>query len=366
MIGYFLLIAWIFAAVRLSKIQVEPLFFRKKEFDANRKFLVLASVGIILLTGLRSISVGPDSDAYSSYIYNLHQGMYLSGYERFEKGFEWFSKAIAFMTGNYTIYFLIIAAIIMMCYALLIRRSAQNYFWPIYLYITIGPFVFQLTGLRQAMAMAICAASVIFVQKKKPIPFILLVLLAAQFHTSAYVFLPLYFLGSIRLGSKSFFLFLGGVAGILFANEQIISVSNQLLGYDKGYENAPGGIVSILLYVGTVVLAMLYKDNLFSDNMLKSDDKKELQQAQYNTIVFNMSLISLLMLFMRYWMRTAERASKYYQIGIILLLANTICSIKDDRTRKVVKAIVGLLAIALFIYRQSKDGSAYVYSFFWQ
>ncbi len=366
MFGYFLLIVWIIVAVRLSKIQVVSLQSHKREFDSNRKFLILASLGIILLTGLRGLSVGPDSDAYASYIENLHHGMYLGGYERFEKGFEWFTKGIALITGNYTIYFLIVAAIVMMGYAFLIRRSAQNYFWPIYLYITIGPFAFQLTGLRQAMAMAMCATSVIFVQKKKPIPFFLLVFLAAQFHASAYVFLPLYFLGRIRLGSKSFILFLGGVIGILFANEKIIALSNQLLGYDKGYEDAPGGIVSILMYVGTIFLAILYKDNLFGESLFKSEDKKDLQKAQYNTIIFNMALISLLMLVMRYWMRTAERASKYYQIGIVLLLANVISSIKDQQTRRVIKVVVGILAIALFVYRQSKDGSAYVYSFFWQ
>ncbi len=366
MFGYFLLILWIIVAVRLSKIRVESLQSRQREFDSNRRFLVLASLGIILLTGFRGLSVGPDTGSYASYVDNLHHGMYLGGYERFEKGFEWFTKGIALVTGNYTIYFLIVAAIVMMGYAFLIRRSAQNYFWPIYLYVTIGPFAFQLTGLRQAMAMAMCATSVIFVQKKKPIPFFLLVFLAAQFHASAYVFLPLYFLGRIRLGSKSFILFLVGVAGILFANEKIIALSNQLLGYDKGYEDAPGGIVSILIYVGSIFLAILYKDNLFGESMFKSDDKKEVQFAQYNIIAFNMALIAMIMLIMRYWMRMAERASKYYQIGVVILLANVISSIKDQQTRRAVKAIVGILAIALFIYRQTKEGNAYVYSFFWQ
>ena len=366
MFGYFLLIAWIFVAVRLSKIQINSLRSYKKTFDANRQFLVLASVGIVLLTGLRGISVGPDSDVYAQYVKNLHNGVSLDIYERLEQGFEWFTRAVAYVTGNYTIYFLIVASIIMICYAILISRSAQNYFWTIFLYITIGPFVFQLTGLRQSLAMALCAASVVFVQKKKFIPFLLMVFLAAQFHASAYVFLPLYFLGRIRLGSKSFILFLGGIAGILFANEKIISLSNQLLGYDKGYEDAPGGVASLLLYAGTIVFAMLYKDNLFGDSMYDGDDKNALQQAQYNTIVFNMSIISLLMFVMRYWMRMSERASKYYQIGVVILLANVIVSIKDDQTRKIVKAIVALLAIALFSYRQFRDGSEYFYLFFWQ
>ncbi len=362
------MIAWIFAAVRLSKIRVktDSLRSRKKEFDANRQFLVLASIGIILLTGLRGLSVGPDSDSYAKYIGDLHNGIHLNIHERIEVGFEWFSKAIAYITGNYTIYFLIVATVIMICYAIFISRSAQNYFWAIYLYVTIGPFIFQITGLRQAMAMAVCAASVIFVQKKKPIPFFLLVFLAAQFHGSAYVFLPLYFLGRIRLGSKSFFLFLGGVAGVLFANEKIISISNQLLGYNKGYEDAPGGIISILVYVCAILLAMLYKDNLFGDHMFESNNKKELLQAQYTTIAFNMTLIALIMLVMRYWLRMAERASKYYQIGVVILLATTISSIKEDRTRRVVKVIVGVLAFALFVYRQAKPGSEYLYLFYWQ
>lgn len=366
MLGYILLLAWITIwtfALKSKTIYVESMLLSE---DFSKRYAIIASLGVVLLTGLRHWTVGPDSDAYASYITNLHNGIYLNGYDRFEKGFEYFSKVVARYTGNYTIYFMIIALIIMIGYGVLLYKATNSYFWGIFLYITIGPFIFQITGLRQAMAMAMCAFSVKFVKEKKLIPYLLLVWLATQFHASAWVFLPLYFIGRIKPSIKTIVLFSIGVFAAIYANEWIMNTANTLLGYDKGYEDASGGYINIILYLGVIAISVftqywsMFTEEGITEYDLLSDHKK------YNVVALNMSIIAFITYILRYWFRMAERGSKYYMIGIVILLANYIESIEDEKTRRLVKFAVVFLALGLFFYRQTRESSQYIYYFFWQ
>ena len=60
-------------------------------------------------------------------------------------------------------------------------------------------FLLNFSGLRQAIAMGITALSFNFIKEKKPVQFILLVILASLFHKSAIVFLAMYPIYNIKL-----------------------------------------------------------------------------------------------------------------------------------------------------------------------
>ena len=367
MAGYFLLLLWIIAAWFLSRAVVfngQKLLIQSYE-SCERRFAILASIGIILFTGLRHYTVGPDSDSYASYIDNLHNGIWLNGYDRFEKGFYYLSRLISKVTGSYTVYFLIIALIVMLGYFVYFYTASRSFFWTIFLYITIGPFVFQLTGLRQAIAMALCAASLKFVKDKKFIPFLLLVLLASQFHISALIFLPFYFVARINPSIKSVILFAIGTVVVLYANEAILNLANKILGSDKGYEEVSGGWVNFVTYGGIILASLTSFANMYSTNGAYTYKLLD-NTRKYNVISFNLTLLAFLTYFLRYWFRMAERGSKFFMIGAIVLLANYLSSIEDKRTRIVVKMAVVVLAIGLFVYRQTREGSQYGYHFFWQ
>ena len=160
-------------------------------------------------------------------------------------------------------------------------------------------------------------------------------------------------------------LFLVGTVAVLYANDWILNTVNSLFGYDKGYEEVSGGWVNFVTYGGVILASITASRDLYSTDGKYDydvlDDKKK-----YNVISLNLSIIAFLTYMLRYWFRMAERGSKYFMIGVVVLLANYVCSIKDERTRRIIKYIVVVLALGLFAYRQMRESSQYIYHFFWQ
>lgn len=66
-------------------------------------------------------------------------------------------------------------------------------------FVITSNFFLSLNIVSQYMAISICLFACVFAERRKPLPFFLLVLLAASFHTSALVFLPVYFLPKLRV-----------------------------------------------------------------------------------------------------------------------------------------------------------------------
>ncbi len=69
----------------------------------------------------------------------------------------------------------------------------------VFLFVATSNYFLSLNIVSQYMAIALCLLSCTYAQKQKPLPFLLLTGLAACFHASALVFLPVYFLPRLRI-----------------------------------------------------------------------------------------------------------------------------------------------------------------------
>ena len=77
--------------------------------------------------------------------------------------------------------------------------------WPVFaafLYVTTSNYFLSLNIVRQYFAVVIGLVAVEFVRDRKPLPFFACIAVAALFHPSALVLLPLYFVGQIELRFK--------------------------------------------------------------------------------------------------------------------------------------------------------------------
>lgn len=78
------------------------------------------------------------------------------------------------------------------------RQSIHTVLASLFFVITSNYFL-SLNIVSQYMAISVCLFACEFAEKRKPIPFVLLVGSAALFHTSALVFLPVYFLPKLNI-----------------------------------------------------------------------------------------------------------------------------------------------------------------------
>jgi transmembrane protein EpsG len=173
-------------------------------FSYNRNkldwFYVLSLLFIVTLAGLRSDQVGTDSENYKSFFLTFSDvnenifsifNMYFS---IDEPGFLFVNFISSKLSGHYTVPFLFLSLITWVFVFKTINTEKQILFLLIYFAFVTGFFSFTINGLRQAVAASIFFYSFQFITKQKFTKYVLYILLAASFHYSALLLIPIYFI----------------------------------------------------------------------------------------------------------------------------------------------------------------------------
>lgn len=129
----------------------------------------ITSLVIILIQGLRHISVGTDLISYipglrAAEHLNFLQGDRLYNYEI---GYSIFTKILAKMNISDQTFLFIVAAIIIIPIGYNIYKNSKMPGLSLFIYITLGFFTFTFSGLRQSIALAISFFGYKYIKEKK-------------------------------------------------------------------------------------------------------------------------------------------------------------------------------------------------------
>jgi hypothetical protein len=154
-------------------------------------YLKMMFILIYFLFVLRSSSVGRDLIGYEQ-IYMLTKNMPWSdfSYVYFEFGYILLMKISALLGLSFQMFLSIVYAIMLIPIYILISKYSKNILLSILIYICYQRFEFDMTGIRQAIAMSIVLFGYIRfleVRKFKIFNYILFVSIAVFFHNGAYV-----------------------------------------------------------------------------------------------------------------------------------------------------------------------------------
>ena len=222
---------------------------------------IIIPIVYTLLIGLRDTSIGNDTETYYEHYYYYGQ----FGCDFIEPGFDWLNRIMFSMGYNANHFFIVNAAITMFfIYMALNRLKEKNYTYTAFCMYLLT-FTFLVNGMRQGVACGILIFAHRFIEERRIIPYILTILLAAQFHASALILLPLYFLGNRHLTAKLYVgIFIFSFIGV-FVDISSYVPSFELLGRDYGthVENmnisdasSLGFIVSTALNILVLTLAL--------------------------------------------------------------------------------------------------------------
>ncbi len=310
---------------------------------------ILGCVGLWLFVGLRSDTTGVDTIGYMRRFQNIAETAWedIPLTADSDYGFYYFTKLIRCITDSNIIFKLITAFISLIGVFDLCWRNTKRPLLALYFYVTIGNLFFVLTGMRQAMAMGICLLSVRFIQKRKIIPFAILVALAAQFHHSAYIFLPMYFLGVRRVDTKNMFITIAVTLLAYFSYENLLMVANDILDYNYGVEKIDNGGIFFVILIIILVLALATKSRWM----------KEVKER----VIMNTGIMCGVIWIFRLVGRTAERPSMYFLNAIPVVFSEAIDSVENKETRVFVELGAIVLTFAFFAYRAM--GQYYAFGF---
>lgn len=325
----------------------------KKEKEKKKLQVSLSFIGLLFLLGFKAPFVGSDMETYipafqgSEPKFSLEPDFVYG----FEVGFLYYMSLIKMITSDVQIYIFISALVILLPISVLIYRYSKNPMLSILIYTSWYLYYFSFSGLRQALAISICALATLFIFKKKIIPFVALVVGASTIHTSALVFIfafPLYWLkfsSKIKLGVCFIILI------ILFLFKDIIMLVADFIFRDDRYTGhiqttSVGGITIAVVYMIFALFQVYY-------------DKKGT-----NSYISILLLISIIQ-FTGGYSQTIPRVGYYFLPLFALSFPEALSAIKA-KTRSIYSwAFVVWFTTFFFLQASSRYLEVVPYKFFW-
>lgn len=131
-----------------------------------------------------------------------------------EKCYLFLNSLVKSMGLNFYGFTLLHSVIFYLCMYIGLKRYTKNfnYFLVVFLYKMF--FYDTFISMRQSISMAIFFIAVQFIEKRKPIKYFALCILAFLFHNSAIILFPLYFINRIKISKKAFKII--NIIGIIF------------------------------------------------------------------------------------------------------------------------------------------------------
>lgn len=323
--------------------------------NANSKLVYIIFGAIIFVVGLRHSSMGHDlpgyiDNFYRSKQYSLHE-MYELRSEIYEVGYIVLLKCMAFFLSNENWYLLFSAFISIFPVAYVVKKKEIDPYLAALIYMGMPSFAMLFSAMRQNTALAICVISILFIEKKQPIKFLLCILFASTMHSTALIFLICYPMYWINLSQKLRFYSLSIIGIIFLFRERLFTMFAWII--DDSAE-----IVSSDSYGIFLLLCVIYIFAIFFM------DYADVEQNGYANILF----IGCVMQTFASVNNLAMRIAEYFMIIIVIFIPKMIYSIMNNRSNKV---ILYTIFVALFIFmglmylRLGENNWSESYPYYW-
>ena len=160
-----------------------------------------------------------------------------------------------FTNGSYTDWFTFIALIQCTSIALFLYKYSVNYIYSIYFLFTTSTFLWMVNGIRQFLAVTLVLFFVDWIKERKTIPFIIVVIFAYFIHSSAIIWIPIYFIIHYEPWSKKFIVFsvLMTVALFLYSKSSFVDDSNYSYINTGGYQNGVNPLRVLVMAVPAII-----------------------------------------------------------------------------------------------------------------
>ncbi|OQB14352.1 MAG: Transmembrane protein EpsG [Firmicutes bacterium ADurb.Bin193] len=349
--------------VYLSAIVVGAILFYisfskdKLSYRFRAVYIFYCGVATFLLSALRHFSIGSDTftyvDSFLLYEYRSFSDVLAI---KFDKGYYALVKLISMVSSNYTVFLSVFAFIFTVSICVYIYRYSKEPFLSIIMLLSLGYLYFSMTGLRQTAAMSILLFSYKFVRERKLIRFLLLILLAYQFHNTSIVFLIAYPLAYLKVNWKHV---TGVVAALIVAfmyKSYVDYFLFEVLNWERisHYKNYTDTITLSGFIIQAFIVAFCL---VYYKNVTKEEPK--------DISLFNMVFLGLVFQAFTPIVSQFFRVSMYFSIANIALVPNAIVSGKNNNLKTIIYSTVMILLVAYYLFFSMDSPFFYPYRFFW-
>lgn len=241
--NYWYMYIWIFFVGVFGKFMPQETV--KKKNSIYKKWgmtaVLISIIPLIVWAAFRTSTWG-DTGAYRTLFYRAPETLseipsYMDTVTK-DKGFTILVillKAIQGKTSGFCFFF--IAAIQMICLAVVYRKYSCDYWFALFVFIASTDYMSWChNGVRQFLAVSIIFAASKWIFEKKFIPLILIILLASTIHGSALLMIPIIFIVQGKAANKKTLICIAAALCALFFVGQFTNILDTLLA-DTQYTN---------------------------------------------------------------------------------------------------------------------------------
>lgn len=230
-------------------------------------FFWISFIVLTCISGFR-YRVGTDFWTYREIYMYLGENKAVIGETEF--AFQILLNLIHLITDNPQMFFFITSIIINFSVCLFIKKYSTSPMMSLYFYITTISYYSTMNGIRQYIASCIMLLGFKYIHDKKFIKYLIVVLCATTFHTSAYIFIPIYFIANQEIDSKWNKLFIGFIAVAMIFYQQFLSILFNIIGDSQYghykdeflYGTNGANILRIIVWWIPVIILIAKKDKV--------------------------------------------------------------------------------------------------------
>lgn len=331
----------------------------------KKLYITLVSIQMILLSGMRDITIGADTLNYENHFYELINPelntlygwkqlfAYLlnfgKSYNTRDIGYELLSKAFASLIPNFRIFLFAIA--IFVCMGLgrfLYKYSSDICISYVLFQAFILPFML-LTGIRQTIAISL----VVFwgydlIKQRKAIKYVALCLIAMLFHFTAVIAIPFYFVCNYRKKIRTKYLIAVIMPAVFFAFKSII-FSIIPFGIYSRYTESSG--IQSYLFIVFMILIVVAIFILEKNNYIVNESRDEINLVD-GTIIAELCVSSSVIVGIFFRLG-------FYYFPYMICYFPCLFECLENKTKKIGKIIL-LMGLLCYIYSRN---DAYTFFF---
>ena len=312
----------------------------------NKFSYYLSGLILIMLPTLRSVEVGTDSGNYvGMFNYLKFQTESLLNIETsIEIGYLAMQYLALSMSNEYWSLFFIIALISVLSNLFVINKLSENIILSVFIYVSLATYLFLFNGARQAIAASIISVALIYLVEKKLLKYIIVVLIASSFHSTAIIMVPFYFLLNFKYSKINLTIYAIGSFVSLYYLSLFLSVFDsstfeRYIAYED--RNATGGFTLAIFYFINSFVLLILRSKIPKEKLLKYDiflNMCVFSALVYVVVVLTASDVNFL------------RISLYFSMGYILIWPIVFKSISFFKIRIFQFAFITIHLLFYYVY----------------
>lgn len=321
----------------------------------GKTYCCIVAVQLIIISVFRDMTVGRDLPTYKEWfeiikntpISQINQLSSVPRFEGMEVGWNWINKFLSALFPDFRMVIVFAGVIFVFGMSWFIFKNSKMKWLSFYLFITLGYYTQSFSSLRQYLAIVLLLNGITFIKRRKFIRFLVVVVLASFIHKSALVFIPVYWLPKIKV-TGLYWLFIMICSAILaLFTEDILRYMIQrtkYVGYLR-YLGQGSGDGILLMFLCFLFLIIIYIKNYRA-----SDTAADIYVSLFIiAILLNIASLDLALI---------GRVMLYFHISLIILLPNTLATIKNRQSKYIATlAVCSLTFIYYFAFLTQADTS---------